>query len=75
MRIANLWLTFPKLFWGVQFFVTTCRYLCGRLFEFEQEILSHGEDVEVLELAYLRERIEDHIIKMGQRYGLQLRKE
>ena len=43
--------------------------------EFEQEILSHGEDVEVLELAYLRERIEDHIIKMGQRYSLQLRKE
>ena len=44
-------------------------------FEFGQEILSHGEDVEIIEPEYLRKRIEDHIIEMGQRYGLQLRKE
>ena len=42
-------------------------------FEFEQELLSHGEDVEVLEPDYLRKRIEDHIVRMGRRYGLQLK--
>ena len=30
-------------------------------FEFEQELLSHGESVEVLEPAYLRERIKKRL--------------
>lgn len=47
------------------------QYYINPTFEFEQEILSHGEDIEVLTPIDLREKIKEDITKMGQRYGLQ----
>lgn len=45
-------------------------YLIAPTFDFVQEILSHGADVEVLEPAELRESIADIIAGMASRYGL-----
>ena len=39
-------------------------------YDFEQEILSHREDVEVLEPAQLRETIKESILKMAKIYSL-----
>lgn len=45
-------------------------YHIAPTFDFVQEILSHGADVEVLEPAELRESIADIIAGMASRYGL-----
>lgn len=45
-------------------------YHIAPTFDFVQEILSHGADVEVLEPAKLRESIADIIAGMASRYGL-----
>lgn len=45
-------------------------YHIAPTFDFVQEILSHGADVEVLEPAELRESIADIIVGMASRYGL-----
>lgn len=45
-------------------------YHIAPTFDFVQEILSHGTDVEVLEPAELRESIADIIAGMASRYGL-----
>lgn len=45
-------------------------YHIAPTFDFVQEILSHGADVEVLEPAELRESIADNIAGMASRYGL-----
>lgn len=45
-------------------------YRIAPTFDFVQEILSHGADVEVLEPAELRESIADIIAGMASRYGL-----
>lgn len=45
-------------------------YHIALTFDFVQEILSHGADVEVLEPAELRESIADIIAGMASRYGL-----
>ncbi len=45
-------------------------YHIAPTFDFVQEILSHGEDVEVLEPAELRERISDSVAGMASRYGI-----
>lgn len=45
-------------------------YHIAPTFDFVQEILSHGADVEVLEPAELRESIADIITGMASRYGL-----
>lgn len=45
-------------------------YHIAPTFDFVQEILSHGADVEVLEPAELRESVADIIAGMASRYGL-----
>lgn len=45
-------------------------YHIAPTFDFVQEILSHGADVEVLEPAELRESIADNVAGMASRYGL-----
>lgn len=45
-------------------------YHIAPTFDFVQEILSHGADVEVLEPAELRESIADIVAGMASRYGL-----
>ena len=45
-------------------------YHIAPTFDFVQEILSHGADVEVLEPAELRERISDSVAGMASRYGI-----
>ena len=45
-------------------------YHIAPTFDFVQEILSHGADVEVLEPAELRESIADSVAGMASRYGL-----
>lgn len=45
-------------------------YHIAPTFDFVQEILSHGADVEVLEPIELRERIADNVAGMASRYGL-----
>lgn len=45
-------------------------YHIAPTFDFVQEILSHGADVEVLEPIELRERIADNVAEMASRYGL-----
>lgn len=45
-------------------------YHIALTFDFVQEILSHGADVEVLEPAELRESVADIIAGMASRYGL-----
>lgn len=45
-------------------------YHIAPTFDFVQEILSHGTDVEVLEPAELRESVADIIAGMASRYGL-----
>lgn len=45
-------------------------YHIAPTFDFVQEILSHGADVEVLEPAELRERISEDVAGMASRYGL-----
>ncbi len=45
-------------------------YYIAPTFDFVQEILSHGADVEVLEPAELRESVADIIAGMASRYGL-----
>ena len=45
-------------------------YHIAPTFDFVQEILSHGADVEVLEPVELRERIADNVAGMASRYGL-----
>ena len=45
-------------------------YHIAATFDFVQEILSHGTDVEVLEPAELRESVADIIAGMASRYGL-----
>lgn len=45
-------------------------YHIAPTFDFVQEILSHGADVEVLEPAELRESVADIIARMASRYGL-----
>lgn len=45
-------------------------YHIAPTFDFVQEILSHGADVEVLEPAELRESVADIIVGMASRYGL-----
>lgn len=45
-------------------------YHIAPTFDFVQEILSHGADVEVLEPAELRESVADVIAGMASRYGL-----
>lgn len=45
-------------------------YHIAPTFDFVQEILSHGTDVEVLEPAELRESVADIIARMASRYGL-----
>lgn len=45
-------------------------YHIAPTFDFVQEILSHGADVEVLEPAELRESIADNVARMASRYGL-----
>ena len=44
-------------------------YHIAPTFDFVQEILSHGSDVEVLEPTGLRERIADNVAGMASRYG------
>lgn len=44
-------------------------YHIAPTFDFVQEILSHGADVEVLEPAELRESIADNVAGMASRYG------
>jgi len=45
-------------------------YHIAPTFDFVQEILSHGADVEVLEPAELRERISSEVTGMAVRYGI-----
>lgn len=45
-------------------------YRIAPTFDFVQEILSHGADVEVLEPTELRERISEDVAGMASRYGL-----
>lgn len=45
-------------------------YHIAPTFDFVQEILSHGADVEVLEPAELRESVADSVAGMASRYGL-----
>lgn len=45
-------------------------YHIAPTFDFMQEILSHGADVEVLEPAELRKRISDSVAGMASRYGI-----
>ena len=45
-------------------------YHIAPTFDFVQEILSHGADVEVLEPAELRESVADNVAGMASRYGL-----
>lgn len=45
-------------------------YHIAPTFDFVQEILSHGADVEVLEPAELRESFADNVAGMASRYGL-----
>ncbi len=45
-------------------------YHIAPTFDFVQEILSHGADVEVLEPAELRERISEDVAGMASRYGI-----
>lgn len=45
-------------------------YHIAPTFDFMQEILSHGADVEVLEPVELRERIADNVAGMASRYGI-----
>lgn len=45
-------------------------YHIAPTFDFVQEILSHGADVEVLEPAELRKSIADNVAGMASRYGL-----
>ena len=45
-------------------------YHIAPTFDFVQEILSHGADVEVLEPAELRERIADNVAEMASRYRI-----
>ncbi|HBH09524.1 MAG TPA: WYL domain-containing protein [Rikenellaceae bacterium] len=45
-------------------------YHIAPTFDFVQEILSHGADVEVLESAELRKRISDDVVGMAARYGI-----
>lgn len=45
-------------------------YHIAPTFDFVQEILSHGTDVEVLEPAELRESVADSVAGMASRYGL-----
>lgn len=45
-------------------------YHIAPTFDFVQEIISHGADVEVLEPAELRESVADIIVGMASRYGL-----
>lgn len=47
-------------------------YHIAPTFDFVQEILSHGADVEVLEPAELRERISGEITGMAARYGISI---
>ena len=46
------------------------RYLLVPTFDFRQEILSHGPDVEVLEPEELRDEIKADIVQMYRNYGL-----
>ncbi len=47
-------------------------YHIAPTFDFVQEILSHGADVEVLEPVKLRERISDEVAEMASRYGISI---